>query len=86
MKKYFKKLISLIKKIFTGSIGIFKSYFNIGIASEQIIQRRSFICWNCEHRVLGKYSNKSECSECGCILEHKIRLKNEKCPLEDSRW
>ena len=75
-----------IKNFFKGVYGITKSVLGIGIAPVVVQQKRSVLCFNCENRVMGKFSKKAECSVCGCILEHKIRINKEKCPLEFPKW
>jgi hypothetical protein len=59
---------------------------NINKPPDEIIRKRHEICVNCE-RATGPRHNetkKVKCLECGCLINHKIRLKNEKCPI--GKW
>ena len=68
-----KKLINIIK-------GWYFSLFN---KNEQLANKRISICKKCEYRVhiesLGDI-----CDECGCILDAKTRVEDEKCEL--NKW
>lgn len=48
------------------------------IADKEEIYKRKKICDECPKKKI------LICMVCGCILEGKIRLKNEKCPI--NKW
>lgn len=62
-----------------GALGLTKVGLGIGIAPEKIVNERREICLACSC-----YNGFGMCSECGCCLDAKIRLKNQKCPK--SKW
>ncbi len=68
-----KKLINIIKGW----------YFKIFNKNEQLARKRISICKKCnslEHiEIIGDI-----CGECGCVLEAKARVQDEKCEL--NKW
>ena len=50
------------------------------IASTEVISTRLEICNSCEH--LFKPTN--QCTQCGCFIEAKVRLKGSSCPID--KW
>ena len=72
-RKMVKKLINIIK-------GWYFSLFN---KNEQLANKRISICKKCEYCVhiesLGDI-----CDRCGCILDAKTRVEDEKCEL--NKW
>ena len=75
-----------IKRVLRGASGLSQSVLSINIAPDKIIEERREICRNCEYAVSpkSKPDKKVKCSLCGCLINHKIRLRKEKCP--DKRW
>jgi hypothetical protein len=55
----------------------------IKIVSPKIQMNRIKICSNCEHVRLKKTMYK-RCSKCGCFLNAKSKLLNQKCPI--GKW
>ena len=72
-KMVIRKLINIIK-------GWYYRLFN---KNEQLARKRIAICNKCKSKVhidiIGDI-----CDECGCILEAKARVKDEKCEL--NKW
>lgn len=52
-------------------------------ASDETIQTRKEICNNCEHKKKMTIAV-DLCSQCGCIIAGKIRLKSSECPV--GKW
>ncbi|MAX26682.1 MAG: hypothetical protein CMJ19_19485 [Phycisphaeraceae bacterium] len=71
---------------FHGALGILKSRMRIGIADMDVIAQRREICQNCPEALpcRGSIRIKCKCGVCGCKLNDKIRLHNEKCPID--KW
>lgn len=70
----------MVRKI----INIFKGwYYKFFNKNEQLARKRIAVCKKCESLehidILGDI-----CGECGCILEAKARVKDEKCKL--NKW
>lgn len=51
--------------------------------NNDLAKRRLSICANCESRVL-LTKHEAICSECGCLLSAKSRVKDEKCLM--NKW
>jgi len=45
------------------------------LASPETVEERLGHCSGCEHNKLGV------CKRCGCVIQAKTRLKNQKCPI-----
>lgn len=72
-RKMVKKLINIIK-------GWYFSLFN---KNEQLANKRISICKKCEYCM--HIENLGDiCDECGCILDAKTRVEDEKCEL--NKW
>lgn len=78
--KNLPEALTIIKKIGAILKGWYYKIFN---KNEQLARKRLAICNKCyskEHiEVLGDI-----CKECGCILDAKVRVKDEYCEL--SKW
>ena len=48
------------------------------VAPEEEIERRRVICESCE------FLSGHRCAKCGCVLNYKIRLATQRCPI--GRW
>lgn len=58
------------------------TYYNITNKKQLLADKRLAICNNCEHKedfVLGDI-----CNLCGCILDSKTRVLDEKCEM--NKW
>ena len=65
-------MIKKIKNIICGT------YYNIFKRNNVLAEQRMKICNDCPYKwVLNKTT--SVCKQCGCILESKTRVKDEKC-------
>jgi len=89
--------INAASKIANGAISLAKSAIGMGITSAEVIDKRRGICYDCEHispcigkleiQCCGRISNlfkKSTASTCSCIINRKIRIANQKCPV--GKW
>ena len=47
---------------------------------EEISKHRMSICDTCPYNVF------NECQKCGCFLELKTRVLNERCPDKPKKW
>ena len=75
-----------LRRVFRGAAGLSKSIMSINKAPDEIIQDRLKICRECEFSV-GPRSypeRKVKCKKCGCLINHKVRLKNSFCPI--GKW
>ena len=61
-----------------GVVGITKAILGVDAASEKTIRERFLICQGCD-----RYKH-FLCLECGCIVAAKLRIFDEKCPLQ--KW
>lgn len=52
----------------------------VGRVTDEIARERLELCKTCEHYV----SLLHQCSECGCIMNAKVKLPNAFCPLR--KW
>jgi hypothetical protein len=52
------------------------------MASDEEQSRRRSICAGCEHWDAAA----RRCRICGCLTDHKIRMRTEHCPLASPRW
>ena len=85
ISNYFKQWLK--KKIFAPRslkklkrFDVLKSiYYRFSNQNQQLTENRLAICNKCEHRLI--FMNEAICDQCGCILENKTRLKEEKCDL-----
>lgn len=76
-------LIKWLYGILTKPLTILKSiYFNIKHKNTDISNFRLFICNRCEHKLPTKFG--TICDRCGCILNNKTRVAEEKCDL--GKW
>lgn len=69
----FKKMVNIV-------VGTYNNIFN---KNNKVARERLKICSKCSEK---KYIWKLGyiCKQCGCILESKTRVNNEKCPL--NKW
>lgn len=59
------------------------------IADQETIRARLKACATCEHVELGRmgeYGVPLRCKVCGCLIQLKVRLKAETCPLSPPSW
>ena len=72
-----KKFLNKLRNIVVGT------YYNICNKHNDLANERLPICENCEYKI--NLSQKIHmCDQCGCILESKVRVKLEHCPL--NKW
>ena len=75
------------KTIIKGALGLAKSFTNVGIAEDSVIQARRDICRVCDHsekKDTPEGVKVRKCNLCLCLIAHKTRIKSEKCC--DKRW
>lgn len=73
-------IIKWLHGILTKPLAIIKSiYFNIKNKHQDLADYRLSICNQCAHKLTIKVGD--ICDQCGCILENKTRLEEEKCDL-----
>lgn len=78
------KFISFLKKVWNIIKGTF---YNIIKGKQQLANARLSHCKNCEKKTnvhVGSINVGDVCSLCGCILESKVRVLDEKCDL--GKW
>ena len=68
---------SLVEKA-KGAVKLAKAELGVDDVSLDVLQTRREICSSCEHNDFGR------CSDCGCYLWAKTKLKSEKCPV--GKW
>jgi hypothetical protein len=56
------------------------AYLAAGI-NQELSEKRVKICYNCPHLRQG-----ISCNLCGCFIDAKTRLPNERCPDKIPRW
>lgn len=69
----------MVKKIWNIIKG---TYYNITRKKQNLADKRLSICACCEHREDFKLGD--ICGLCGCILESKTRVDDEKCEM--NKW
>ena len=72
-----RKFLIKLKSIILGT------YFNIRNKHNNLANERLPICEKCDKRI-SLSQNIHLCDECGCVLESKVRVKIETCPL--NKW
>jgi len=70
--------LAKLKRLITGSVKLLKSELGIDGTSTDELEMRKKICLGCEFYDFGV------CTDCGCFLSAKVRLKSESCPK--GRW
>lgn len=79
-KNIYKNIYIIFKKIINIIIGTYRNIFKIKTNTT-----RMNICKKCDHFEISTFGKKWDyCNECGCVLESKTRLENEKCPI--NKW
>jgi hypothetical protein len=75
-----------LKRVLHGAAGISKSLMRINKAPDDIIEKRLSLCKKCEFAIGPKLhpDRKVKCNKCGCLINHKIRLKESFCPI--NKW
>ena len=68
---------SLVEKA-KGAVKLAKAELGVDDVSLDVLQARREACSSCEHNDFGR------CSDCGCYLWAKTKLKSEKCPI--GKW
>ena len=53
---------------------------NLGRVQGEIAEQRLDMCKGCEHYVKATH----QCTECGCIMNAKVKLPNASCPI--GKW
>jgi hypothetical protein len=71
------KLFSKLKSIIIGT------YYNICNKHNDLANWRLPICAECKERI-NLSQNIHLCDQCGCVLESKVRVRIEHCPL--NKW
>lgn len=61
-----------------GAVKMAQAELGINQTQEDVIEQRKAECQSCPHNDIGR------CTECGCFLWSKIRIKGEKCPV--GKW
>ncbi|MCC7494642.1 MAG: hypothetical protein IT204_19950 [Fimbriimonadaceae bacterium] len=51
------------------------------LAAPLVAQSRLAICAACEQRLYG-----TTCRHCGCLVEIRARLQDQRCPAPQPRW
>lgn len=72
-----KRLLNKIKSIILGT------YYNICNKHNVLANERLPICNDCKDKIT-LTKNIHLCDQCGCVLESKVRVKIETCPL--NKW
>lgn len=67
------------KRIVHGVAGLAKAALGLDKASEETIGHRRAICHDCDQRTRWWV-----CKKCDCVLEAKMRVASEECPLR--KW
>lgn len=57
-------------------------YYKLFDKESYLAQKRMEICSKCEYRI--KILNEDICDLCGCVLDAKCRVKEEKC--YNNKW
>jgi hypothetical protein len=71
----------IIKAILTKPLVILKSiYYRITNRNNRLAKYRLAICNKCVDKRHSKFGD--ICGQCGCILDNKVRIENEKCVNE----
>lgn len=65
-----------LKRIVNGITGITKSTLGFDRATDETILNRKIICNQC------KFKQKNKCNICGCYVNIKVKINNEKCPKD----
>lgn len=73
------KMVTVLKKIKNIIIGTYRNIFN---KKQDLATYRLSFCNKCEHRI--KFAGQYICSQCGCILESKVRVEDEQCMI--NKW
>ena len=66
------------RRLARGVPGLLKSELGIGMAPDEVVERRKELCLACEHHDFGV------CNECGCYLKAKTAIASESCPI--GKW
>jgi hypothetical protein len=77
------------RELFKGVKGIIQSTMSDKIVTDDVFNTRKSICVECEHIVYSDQSKSFKTSKCGicrCWLKYKLKLKDEKCPMVNSKW
>lgn len=77
MRKLVMNIFKKLKNIFLGT------WWNITKQKNDLAKQRLNICNNCDLK-LRITKNEYICSQCGCLLSSKTRVKDEHCEL--NKW
>ena len=59
---------------------IIKGWYNkLFLKEQELADYRLKICNKCEHNVKVKFLDAACCNLCGCVLDAKVRVREEKC-------
>lgn len=73
-------MVNVFRKIKNILIGTYRNIFKI---NKDYVPERMRICDACEHnKCLMK--NITYCEMCGCVIDSKVRVKDEKCSI--NKW
>ena len=75
-RKMVNKILIKIQHII---IGTYRNIFN---KKQDLATQRLQYCNKCKHKII--FMKQYICDQCGCILESKIRVKDEHCMID--KW
>ena len=67
-----------LKRLIFGGAKLLKSELGIDAATDDEMSKRRSLCESCPKMDFGV------CTDCGCFLAAKVKLKSEKCP--EGKW
>ena len=70
--------VSGLSSLKHGFLGLLKASANVDVVNSEAIRKRRMICAGCDRKKGWK------CTECGCLVAAKTKLKSESCPLD--KW
>lgn len=76
---FLTKAINFARKAPGGAVALAKANLGIGAVSDTVYSERRAICLSCD-----RYNGFGVCSECDCYLDAKVRIANQKCPID--KW
>ena len=97
-KEKLQNIWTAAQRIGGGVVGLVKAELHIDRATEHVITARRNICNSCEHytscwdgserNCCGKMNTVAQpkAKTCGCVIEKKITITSETCPLDPPKW
>lgn len=77
--------MKILKAICTKPLTIIRgTYYNIFHKHQDLAIKRLKICAGCSHAIYLPRARQSVCDLCGCVLESKARIDEEKCEM--NKW